>query len=109
MRNAKHIFCNLDLKNKEHYEQTKLIINSNGSIKIEGDFEIIDCDGIVYGLEGRTALGLCRCGLSLTKPVMVHTAVVLNMNLRHRFATNENEIELFSSLKKAAFLVNAVF
>jgi hypothetical protein len=36
----------------------KLIINSNGSIKIEGDFEIMDCDGIVYGLEGRTALGL---------------------------------------------------
>lgn len=48
--------------------KTKLIINSNGSIKIEGDFEIMDCEGKVYGLEGRTALGLCRCGLSSNKP-----------------------------------------
>ncbi len=48
--------------------KTKLIINNNGSIKIEGDFEIVDCDGNVYGLEGRTALGLCRCGLSSNKP-----------------------------------------
>jgi hypothetical protein len=48
--------------------KTKLIINNNGSIKIEGDFEIMDSSGMVYGLEGRTALGLCRCGLSASKP-----------------------------------------
>jgi hypothetical protein len=36
----------------------QLIINNNGSIKIEGDFEIMDSSGMVYGLEGRTALGL---------------------------------------------------
>lgn len=48
--------------------KTKLIINRNGSIKIEGDFEIMDSEGNVYGLEGRTALGLCRCGLSANKP-----------------------------------------
>ncbi|WP_443939268.1 CDGSH iron-sulfur domain-containing protein [Pedobacter sp. MW01-1-1] len=47
---------------------TKLTINSNGSLKIEGDFEIVDKNGEVYGLEGRTALGLCRCGLSQNKP-----------------------------------------
>lgn len=47
---------------------TKLTINKNGSIKIEGDFEITDCNGQTYGLEGRTALGLCRCGLSANKP-----------------------------------------
>ncbi|SHL96402.1 CDGSH iron-sulfur domain-containing protein [Flavobacterium xanthum] len=47
---------------------TKLTINRNGSIKIEGDFEITDCEGKTYGLEGRTALGLCRCGLSANKP-----------------------------------------
>ena len=47
---------------------TKLTINNNGSIKIEGDFEILDSQGNVYGLEGRTALGLCRCGLSANKP-----------------------------------------
>lgn len=47
---------------------TKLTINKNGSIKIEGDFEIVDGQGNVYGLEGRTTLGLCRCGLSANKP-----------------------------------------
>jgi hypothetical protein len=51
--------------------KTKLIINNNGSIKIEGDFEIMDSSGMVYGLEGRTALGLCRCGLSAVF-TMVH-------------------------------------
>jgi hypothetical protein len=34
--------------------KTKLIINNNGSIKIEGDFN--GPSGMVYGLEGRTAL-----------------------------------------------------
>ena len=48
--------------------KTKLIISNNGFIKIEGDFEITDAEGNVYGLEGRTALGLCRCGLSANKP-----------------------------------------
>jgi CDGSH-type Zn-finger protein len=28
----------------------------------------MDSSGMVYGLEGRTALGLCRCGLSAGKP-----------------------------------------
>jgi hypothetical protein len=41
--------------------KTKLIINNNGSIKIEGDFEIMDSSGMVYGLEGRTALVLSGC------------------------------------------------
>ena len=48
--------------------KTKLIINKNGSIKIEGDFEIMDSEGTVYGLQGRSALGLCRCGHSANKP-----------------------------------------
>jgi CDGSH-type Zn-finger protein len=48
--------------------KTKLTINSNGSLKIEGDFELVDAKGNVYGLDGRTALGLCRCGLSKNKP-----------------------------------------
>ena len=47
---------------------TKITVNSNGSLKIEGDFEIVDAQGNVYGLQGRTALGLCRCGLSQNKP-----------------------------------------
>ncbi len=48
--------------------KTKLTINSNGSIKIEGDFEIVDSNGNAYGLQGRTVVSLCRCGLSANKP-----------------------------------------
>lgn len=48
--------------------KTKLTINRNGSLKIEGDFEIVDQDGNVYDLQGRETLGLCRCGLSANKP-----------------------------------------
>ena len=48
--------------------KTKLIISNNGSIKIEGDFEIVDTNGNAYGLQGRTVVSLCRCGLSANKP-----------------------------------------
>ncbi len=49
-------------------DKTKLTINSNGSIKIEGDFEIVDGKGNAYGLQGRTVVSLCRCGQSANKP-----------------------------------------
>ena len=48
--------------------KTKLTINSNGSVKVEGDFEIVDSQGNTYGLQGRTVLGICRCGHSANKP-----------------------------------------
>jgi CDGSH-type Zn-finger protein len=41
---------------------------SNGPIRIEGEFEIVDPNGSVFGLAGRTAIGLCRCGASANKP-----------------------------------------
>jgi CDGSH-type Zn-finger protein len=47
---------------------TKLTINSNGSVKIDGDFEIVDMQGNNYGLQGRTIVSICRCGLSNNKP-----------------------------------------
>ena len=47
---------------------TKLTINNNGSVKIDGDFEIVDAQGNAYGLQGRTVISLCRCGLSKNKP-----------------------------------------
>jgi CDGSH-type Zn-finger protein len=47
---------------------TKLTIKSNGSIKVEGDFEITDAEGKVYHLGGREIVSLCRCGLSKNKP-----------------------------------------
>ncbi|HEV3332936.1 MAG TPA: CDGSH iron-sulfur domain-containing protein [Bryobacteraceae bacterium] len=47
---------------------TKITCNSNGSLRIEGDFEIVDPAGNAFGLAGRTAIGLCRCGQSANKP-----------------------------------------
>lgn len=48
--------------------KTKLTVNNNGSLRIEGDFEIVDKDGNAYGLGGRDVLSLCRCGRSANKP-----------------------------------------
>src|SRR3954466_5967477 len=47
---------------------TKITVKSNGSLKIEGDFEIVDESGNVYGLSGREMVSICRCGLSKNKP-----------------------------------------
>ncbi len=41
---------------------TKITINPNGSIRVEGDFTIQDAAGKEFGLAGRTVIGLCRCG-----------------------------------------------
>ena len=46
----------------------KITVKSNGSLKIEGDFEIVDNNGNVYGLEGRDIISLCRCGQSKNMP-----------------------------------------
>lgn len=48
--------------------KTRLTINSNGSVKVEGDFEIVDRNGDHYDLAGREVISLCRCGLSKNKP-----------------------------------------
>ena len=47
---------------------TKITVNNNGSLKVEGDFEVVDSTGGAYGLQGRTVLSFCRCGLSNNKP-----------------------------------------
>jgi CDGSH-type Zn-finger protein len=47
---------------------TKITVVNNGSLRIEGDFEIVDQDGNPFGLAGRTKLSLCRCGQSQNKP-----------------------------------------
>ena len=47
---------------------TKITVNSNGSIRVEGDFEIVDPTGKQFGLAGRTIISLCRCGHSNNKP-----------------------------------------
>ena len=48
---------------------TKVTINVNGPVRIEGDFEIVDATGKSYGLAGRKVISLCRCGQSANKPV----------------------------------------
>lgn len=58
-------------KSRQHYRimaATRIKVNSNGSLRIEGDFEIVDPTGEVYNINGRTSIALCRCGLSKTKP-----------------------------------------
>ena len=69
---------------------TKITVNSNGSLKVEGDFEIVDKNGGVYNLQGREIISICRCGLSKNKPFCDGTHSIIgfssqNMNL------NEND------------------
>lgn len=47
---------------------TTITIKQNGSIRVEGDFVILDADGNAYDLNGRTRVSLCRCGKSADMP-----------------------------------------
>jgi CDGSH-type Zn-finger protein len=47
---------------------TKVTVRNDGPLLIEGDLEVVDALGKAYGLAGRTAISLCRCGLSEKKP-----------------------------------------
>lgn len=47
---------------------TKITVKDNGSLRLEGDFEIFDAAGNKYDLAGRTTISLCRCGASEKKP-----------------------------------------
>jgi len=47
---------------------TKLTVRNDGSVKVEGDFEIVDAEGKAFGLGGRSNAALCRCGHSEMKP-----------------------------------------
>lgn len=48
---------------------TRITVKNNSALRIEGDFEIVDGDGNVYNLNGRTVVSICRCGLSKNKPI----------------------------------------
>lgn len=66
---------------------TKITVNSNGSLKLEGDFELVDKTGAKYDLGGREVVSICRCGLSQNKPFcdgahkghFEHDAVAFNL------------------------------
>jgi len=47
---------------------TKITVMNNGSLRVEGDFEVVDVNGTPFGLAGRTKISLCRCGQSANKP-----------------------------------------
>ena len=48
--------------------ETQIVVNNNGSIKVEGDFIICDSEGNAFDLSGRKVISLCRCGHSQNKP-----------------------------------------
>jgi len=46
----------------------KITVAHDGPLRIEGDFSLLDPEGKPYGLGGRSAISLCRCGHSENKP-----------------------------------------
>lgn len=46
----------------------KITVNTNGPLRIEGEFQLCDPQGAAFGLAGRTVISLCRCGHSANKP-----------------------------------------
>jgi 3-phenylpropionate/trans-cinnamate dioxygenase ferredoxin subunit len=49
----------------------RITVRRNGPYRIEapeGTLELVDADGNIYDLTGKTTLSLCRCGGSETKP-----------------------------------------
>lgn len=46
----------------------KVVVRNNGPLRLEGDITIVDESGAPWGLAGRTAVSLCRCGQSSNKP-----------------------------------------
>jgi CDGSH-type Zn-finger protein len=47
---------------------TKILVNDNGPLRLEGDITLCDAGGRQFGLAGRTVISLCRCGQSGNKP-----------------------------------------
>jgi CDGSH-type Zn-finger protein len=48
---------------------TRITVLRNGPLRIEGEaLQLVDADGNAYGLGGRNAITLCRCGASMNKP-----------------------------------------
>ena len=49
--------------------EQEIIINDNGSIRVNGkNIKIKDVEGKEYDLGGRESISLCRCGHSANKP-----------------------------------------
>jgi CDGSH-type Zn-finger protein len=51
--------------------QVKITVRPNGPLRVEapeGTIELVDAEGNLYDLTGKTAFSLCRCGGSVNKP-----------------------------------------
>ncbi len=48
--------------------KTIITVRPNGSIKVDGDFSIVDGDGNAYEVDPDKPIWLCRCGASEKKP-----------------------------------------
>lgn len=48
-------------------KRVTITVKDNGSLRVEGDFTIVDLEGSEIPHEG-TAASLCRCGHSANKP-----------------------------------------
>jgi CDGSH-type Zn-finger protein len=48
--------------------EMKVLVRANGPLRLEGEFELVDPEGRPFGLGGRSAISLCRCGHSQNKP-----------------------------------------
>jgi CDGSH-type Zn-finger protein len=66
---------------------TRITVKNNGSLRVEGEFEIVDQSGNKFDLSGRTSVSLCRCGLSKTKPFCDHS---------HKVPVFQSEVAAFA-------------
>jgi CDGSH-type Zn-finger protein len=64
----------------------KIIVKNNGSIRVEGEFELFDIEGNKFDISGRTHISLCRCGQSKEKPFCDGT---------HRACNFQSEIKAY--------------
>ena len=46
----------------------KVTVRNGGPLRLEGEITLLDQEGRPFGLAGRRAISLCRCGHSANKP-----------------------------------------
>jgi CDGSH-type Zn-finger protein len=47
----------------------RVTVNSSGSFRVEGEFELVDPAGNPFDVSGRPAVFLCGCGKSANRPL----------------------------------------
>lgn len=46
----------------------KLTVSPNGSLRVEGEFELVDSNGVKYESANKPAIFICRCGQTQKAP-----------------------------------------